>query len=87
MNSGNDATKPERYLTPKELSYSIEERYGLSVSRPSILLVRSMSKNDGLFVLGCARASDVFTWIQSHPEFSLRGKRRIRRRRQVTNDH
>ncbi len=87
MNSGNDATKPERYLTPKELSYAIEERYGLSVSRPSILLVRSMSKNDGLFVLGCARASDVFTWIQSHPEFALRGKTGSRRRRQAINDH
>lgn len=64
--------QPEDYLAPKQLPSAIRELFGLSVSYRDIHRIRRASVNDGLFVAGCARASEVFHWLKSHPEFTSR---------------
>jgi len=65
---------PERFLAPKQLPDALAERYGLRVSYRDIRRVRHAAVNDGLFVLGSARASDVFEWLKAHPGFASRAK-------------
>lgn len=64
--------KPEEYLSPKQLPSAIRDQFGLSVSYRDIHRIRRASMDDGLFVAGCARASEVFHWLKSHPEFTSR---------------
>jgi hypothetical protein len=74
MTPATNSTIPERFLAPKQLPDALAERYGLRVSYRDIRRVRHAAVNDGLFVLGSARASDVFEWLKAHPGFASRAK-------------
>lgn len=67
--------RPEEYLAPKQLPSAIKAIYGLSVSYRDVHRIRRASVDDGVFVAGCARASEVFTWLKAHPDFTARATR------------
>lgn len=64
-------TQPEKYLCPKDISLALLNQYGLDRSAGFVRAIRrvSIKSGDKLFVSGEARASAVFGWLESHPEF------------------
>lgn len=63
---------PEKYLPPKHLSAALCEQFGLCLSEGYIRAIRRASLNDGIWIAGCARPSEVLAWLRTHPDFSQR---------------
>ena len=65
----------EKYLTPKELVDELEIRFGLTVKLRKVIEVRMhcVQENNGIFINGLGRASEVFEWMKKHP--NIRYKR------------
>jgi hypothetical protein len=58
-------------MPPKELSAELCSRHGLCLTADYIRAIRteSVRLNDGTFLRGLARVSDLRAWIAKHPEF------------------
>ena len=61
----------ERYLTQKELVGALESEFGLSLSVRYIYAIKAATDHtpQPLFIVGKARASEVFAWIKANPQF------------------
>ena len=69
-------TSAEKYLPPKELADAICRDFGLCVSIGYIRAIRreTTQAGDRIFIAGMARPSEVFRWLEAHPEFRKRTK-------------
>jgi hypothetical protein len=64
----------EKYLSPKELAEELCQKHGLCLTVEYVQAIRrhSLKSGDKLFILGRARLSDLFVWIERHPTFTRR---------------
>ena len=64
----------EEYLPIKQLPDALLSGHGLRLSEDNVRAIRQESARlgDGLFLAGCARASDVMSWLAKHPDFGRR---------------
>lgn len=62
----------EEYLNIKRLPDALYRLHGLSLSTDNLRAIQQEAArlNDGLFLAGCARVSEVIAWLKKHPEFS-----------------
>lgn len=66
------ASAVEPYLPIKALPEAIAAAHGLDLSTDNLRAIQqdSARMKDGLFLAGCARVSEIMTWLRKHPEFS-----------------
>lgn len=76
------SNQTELYLAPKHLSNALKAEHGVTVSADYIRAIRTECErnNNGLFVAGDARASDLLKWMKRHPNF----RRRLVRKKKET---
>jgi hypothetical protein len=62
----------EEYLNIKRLPAELRSAHGLSLSEDNLRAIQQEAArlNDGLFLAGCARVSEIIIWLRKHPEFS-----------------